>query len=300
VIPFRAPIPSEPRYHRGPPAFRGPPMAEEFRLFLVAIQFYTRIPVTGRLATWMGWDPAWLGRATRYFPLAGVTVALAQSAVYVAASLVLPHPVALLLALAAGLLLTGAFHEDGWADFCDAFGGRVDRTRTLEIMRDSRIGAYGTIGVALLLLIRFETLAHLDTDWIVVSLVCAAAFSRGCAVLVMASLPYAREEADAKAKPVAMNVAAGDLLRALVIAVAPTLLLSVWTGDLTPGLIAISFALLATAALRRLVRERLGGYTGDCLGAVQQLSEVAFLLGLLVVLGADPPVAEEASIEEAP
>ncbi|HYF59457.1 MAG TPA: adenosylcobinamide-GDP ribazoletransferase [Burkholderiaceae bacterium] len=267
-------------------------MAEQLRLFLVALQFYTRIPVTGRVARWMGWEPGWLGRATRYFPLAGMVVALGQALVYAVASVVLPHPVALLLALAAGLLLTGAFHEDGWADFCDGFGGATDRERTLEIMRDSRIGAYGAIGTALMLLLRFETLAHIDTDWIAASLLCAAGFSRGCAVLVMASLPYARDEADAKAKPVAEGVGALDALVALGLAVAPVLVLTAWTGDASPGLLGLSFALIATAAVRRLMRRRLGGYTGDCLGAVQQVAEAAFLLGLLVVLGAGMEIDE--------
>ena len=274
-------------------------MARQLRLFLVALQFYSRIPVTGRVASWMGWDPQWLGRATRYFPVVGIVVALGQSFVYVAASAVLPHPVALLLAIAAGLLLTGMFHEDGWADFCDAFGGAADRARTLEIMRDSRIGAYGAIGVGVLMLTRFETLAHLDTDWIVASLVCAAAFSRGCAVLVMASLPYAREEDDAKAKPVARHVAPLDALAGLGFAIAPTLVLAAWTGDASAGLLGLSFALLATAAMRRIVRRRLGGYTGDCLGAVQQVAEVAFLLGMLAVLGTAPdPGADGGTGEE--
>jgi adenosylcobinamide-GDP ribazoletransferase len=265
-------------------------MAQQLRLFLVALQFYSRIPVTGRVAAWMGWDAAWLGRATRYFPLVGILVALCQAFVYVAASVVLPHPVSLLLAIAAGLLLTGMFHEDGWADFCDGFGGATDRARTLEIMRDSRIGAYGAIGVGLLLLLRFETLAHVDTDWIVASLVCAAAFSRGCATLVMASLPYAREEDDAKARPVAKGVSPADVGIATALAIAPTLVLSAWTGDASPGLLGLSFALLVTAAMRRIVRTRIGGYTGDCLGAIQQVAEVAFLLGMLVVLGATADV----------
>jgi adenosylcobinamide-GDP ribazoletransferase len=262
-------------------------MSEQVRLFLVALQFYTRIPVTGRVAGWMGWDGSRLGRATRYFPLVGIVVALGQALVYVAASIVLPHPVSLLLAIGAGLLLTGAFHEDGWADFCDGFGGQADRLRTLEIMRDSRIGAYGTIGVAVLLLLRFETLAHIDSDWIAAALVCAAACSRGCAVLVMVSLPYARDEDDAKARPVAHNVGPLDALIALLFAVAPLLVLTAWTGDASPATLGLSLALLATAVMRRLIRRRLQGYTGDCLGAVQQLADAAFLLGLLVVLGAD-------------
>lgn len=259
-------------------------MAEQLRLFLVALQFYTRIPVTGRLAAWMGWDPARLGRATRFFPLAGILVALGQSLVYVSASLALPHAVAVLLALAAGILLTGAFHEDGWADFCDAFGGLVDRARTLEIMRDSRIGAYGAIGVAMLLLLRFESLAQLEPDWIVAALVCAAAASRGCAVLVMASLPYAREDGDAKAKPIAESVRPVDAFLAVLSATAPAVALAVWTRDAWPAVLGGLFALVATAMMRRLIRRRLAGFTGDCLGAVQQVAEVAFVLGLLAGL----------------
>jgi adenosylcobinamide-GDP ribazoletransferase len=265
-------------------------MTRQLRLFLVAVQFYSRLPVTGRLAAWMGWDEAWLGRATRYFPLVGLLVALGQSLVYVAASTVLPHPVSVLLALTAGLLLTGAFHEDGWADFCDGFGGANDRERTLAIMRDSRIGAYGAIGVGTLLLLRFETLAHVDTDWVVVTLLCAAAISRGCAVLVMASLRYAREEDDARAKPVARNVTGFDTLLALAFAAAPGVVLSLWTGDTTPVVVAAALALLVTALMRRMIAKRLTGYTGDCLGAVQQVSEVAFLIGMLAVLDLQPTV----------
>ncbi|MFM1989290.1 MAG: cobalamin-5-phosphate synthase [Pseudomonadota bacterium] len=278
-------------------------MTRQLRLFLVALQFYSRIPVTGRLAAWMGWDPSWLGGAVRYFPLVGIVVAIGQSVVYIAASTLLPHPVALLLAIAAGLLLTGAFHEDGWADFCDGFGGGNDRARTLAIMRDSRIGAYGAIGIATLLLMRFETLAHVEADWVVATLVCAAAFSRGCSVLVMASLRYARDEADAKAKPIAEHVTGRDAVVALGLAIAPSAALVAWTGDWAPAAAAGGVALLATAALRRMMRRRLGGYTGDALGAVQQLAELGFLIGLLAVLGLPPetgPDDPDADDEEEP
>jgi adenosylcobinamide-GDP ribazoletransferase len=190
--------------------------------------------------------------------------------------------------MAAGLLLTGAFHEDGWADFCDGFGGANDRERTLAIMRDSRIGAYGAIGVGTLLLLRFETLAHVDADWIVVTLLCAAAVSRGCAVLVMASLRYAREEDDARAKPVARNVTVFDTLLALVFAAVPGVVLTQWTGDATPVAVAAALALLVTALMRRMIAKRLAGYTGDCLGAVQQAAELAFLIGMLAVLDLHP------------
>lgn len=261
-------------------------MTRQLRLFLVALQFYSRVPVTGRLARWVGWNPALLGPATRYFPLVGALLALIQGLVFVLASLTLPHPVAVLLAMVVGLMLTGAFHEDGWADFCDAFGGAADRERTLEIMRDSRIGAYGALGVLMLLLLRFETLAHIDSGWIVAALVCAAAFSRGCAVLLMIGLPYAREEDDqAKARPVARELGAIDAVVALALSLLPVLVLMIWTGDGTPGGLAVALALIGTMVVRRLVRRRLGAYTGDCLGAVQQVAETAFFLGMLIVLG---------------
>ncbi|MFZ4760986.1 MAG: adenosylcobinamide-GDP ribazoletransferase, partial [Burkholderiaceae bacterium] len=134
--------------------------------------------------------------------------------------------------------------------------------------------------------------------WMVAALVCSAAFSRGCVALVLGSLPYARDETDAKAKPIAGRVSAGDVLCAVLFAVAPSIALATWTGDATPVLMATSFALGAAALMRRMIRRRLGGYTGDCLGAVQQVAELAFLLGLLIVLGALPDVLPTEDPEE--
>lgn len=264
-------------------------MGLQLRLFLVAVQFYTRLPVHGRLAAWVGWQPDWLSRATRYFPLVGALIGVLIALVYAVAGGFLPHGVAVLVSMGAGLLLTGAFHEDGFADFCDGFGGHVARTRTLEIMQDSRVGAYGAIGVAMLLMGRFETLVSLDPEWIASALVAGHAFSRGCAVAVMASLPYARDDAHAKARPVAVGLTAMDAGIALVLAVLPAVGLAIWTE--APGKF-VSGALVAavvTLWLRRMMRKRLGGYTGDCLGAVQQAAELAFYVGLLggLVLAAE-------------
>jgi adenosylcobinamide-GDP ribazoletransferase len=267
----------------------------QLRLLLVAVQFYSRIPVTGRLADWVGFEPAWLARATRYFPLVGVLVASLTAFVYAMCGLWLPHGVALLLAMAAGLLLTGAFHEDGFADFCDGFGGGTTAERTLEIMHDSRIGAYGAIGVAMLLLLRFATLESVDPSWIGVTLATAAAFSRGCSVLVMATLPYARVAEASKAKPVAQHLAPTDTGIGLALAALPAAAAAWWTG--APGVFAsaAALALAATFAMRRIVRRRLAGYTGDCLGAVQQVAEVAFFVGLVAALsGLDEMPAEPA------
>jgi adenosylcobinamide-GDP ribazoletransferase len=117
-----------------------------------------------------------------------------------------PHPVALLLAMAAGLMLTGAFHEDGLADYCDAMGGHHERARLLEIMHDSRIGTYGAAGLVMMLVGRFQTLAAIDPSWIGVLLVSSATMSRGCSVAIMITLPYARQDGVAIAKPIAQNL----------------------------------------------------------------------------------------------
>jgi len=258
----------------------------QLRLFLVALQFYSRLPVTGRLAHWMDYDPARLAPATRYFPLVGLVVASLTAIVYAGCGLLLPHPVALMLAMAAGLMLTGAFHEDGLADYCDAMGGHHERARLLEIMHDSRIGTYGAAGLVMMLVGRFQTLAAIDPSWIGVLLVSSATMSRGCSVAIMITLPYARHDGVAIAKPIAQNLSLEDAAVAIALAIAPVALAALWTGEIAVYAAAAAGAIAITAWMRRRIRLRLGGYTGDCLGAVQQLAELAFLIGALAVLAA--------------
>jgi adenosylcobinamide-GDP ribazoletransferase len=260
----------------------------ELRLFLVALQFYSRLPVTGRLAAWLGHDPGWLAPATRYFPLIGIVVAGLSATVYALCGLLLPHPVALVAAIAAGLMLTGAFHEDGFADYCDAMGGHHSRERLLEIMRDSRIGTYGAAGLLLMLLGRFEVLTALDPSWVGVSMICAAAASRGVAVLLMLTLPYLRAEESGIAKPLAQGVSLRDAGIALAIAVAPSVAAALYTGERAIFVAGLAAAVATAAWMRRRVRTRLGGYTGDCLGATQQLAEIAFLAAALALMALTP------------
>ncbi|HPU52006.1 MAG TPA: adenosylcobinamide-GDP ribazoletransferase [Burkholderiaceae bacterium] len=257
----------------------------QIRLLLVAVQFYSRLPVTGRLAQWLGHDPAQLAPATRYFPVVGLIVASLTAIVYAGCGLVLPHSVALMIAMAAGLMLTGAFHEDGLADYCDAMGGHHDKARLLEIMRDSRIGTYGAAALVMMLIGRFQTLAAIDPSWIGILLVTSASLSRGCAVAVMATLPYAHEgAAEGIAKPIARDLSRQDALVAIGLALAPAVLAAIWTGELPVFAAAGAAAFAMTAWMRRRIGRRLGGYTGDCLGAVQQLAELAFLIGALAIL----------------
>ena len=246
------------------------------RLFFIALQFFTRLPIP----RWVGFEPAWLQHASRYFPLVGVVVAAISGAVYLLATWLLPTPVAVLLAVAAGIYLTGAFHEDGFADMCDGFGGGMTRERVLEIMKDSRIGAYGAIGILCLLAIKCAALASLPPATVVATLFIAHPLSRLAAVSLIWVIDYARDEG--KAKPMAQEMSAAEFIIAAIGGLLPVVVCGVlgifyWA--------ALAFAIVAAAAcafwLGRKCQHRLQGYTGDCLGAVQQVAEVAVYLAIL-------------------
>jgi adenosylcobinamide-GDP ribazoletransferase len=252
------------------------------RLFLVALQFLTRLPV--RLHRF---EPAWLNDCVRHFPLVGMLVGAVGAAVLAGAAQFWPAWVAAVLALAATVALTGGFHEDGLADTLDALGGVVSRDKALAIMKDSRIGSYGALALGLSLLLRAALLAVLATRPLlgaVAALLTSHALARMAAVGVMASLPYGGDADHAKAKPLALAVAP----RSVAIALA-------WCGLLLAGLAAAgvpaSQLLLAGAAaavvatlMRQWLQRRLGGYTGDGLGATEQLAEIAVLLAFTASL----------------
>jgi adenosylcobinamide-GDP ribazoletransferase len=258
-------------------------LRHQLQLFFTALQFFTRLPAP----RWVGFDAAWLQHAARYFPAVGIIVSLACAAVYWLAALWLPQVVAVILSTAAGIYLTGAFHEDGFTDVCDGFGGGMQPSRVLEIMRDSRVGAYGVIGIVLLLATKIAGLASLPALQVVPALLIAHPLSRCFAAALIWRMPYVREEG--KVKPLAQNMSAGEFTVAAITAMLP-LLVCVATGWLVPQalLLGISFGAAAAWFLARKFQRRIGGYTGDCLGAVQQFSEVAIYLGLLAAVSVSP------------
>jgi adenosylcobinamide-GDP ribazoletransferase len=258
-------------------------LRHQLQLFFTALQFFTRLPAP----RWVGFDAAWLQHAARYFPAVGIIVSLACAAVYWLAALWLPQVVAVLLSTAAGIYLTGAFHEDGFADVCDGFGGGMQPSRVLEIMRDSRVGAYGVIGIVLLLATKIAGLASLPVLQVMPALLIAHPLSRCFAAALIWRMPYVREEG--KVKPLAQNMSKGEFTVAAVTAALP-LIVCVATGWLALQALLLAMLLGAGAAwfLARKFQRRVGGYTGDCLGAVQQFSEVAIYLGLLAAASVSP------------
>lgn len=251
----------------------------QLRLFFTALQFFTRLPIP----RWVGFDPAWLNQASRYFPLVGVVVALITGAVYVIAFKFFPPVIAVILSVAAGICVTGAFHEDGFADMCDGFGGGMTPDRVLEIMKDSRIGAYGAIGTFCLLLLKCATLTHLPPYGAVAALLVAHPLSRLMAASLIWRLDYAR--AEGKAKPLAQKMRTTEFAIAAVTASLPALVL-IHLGWLSWTMLisGVTVALMATIWLATKFVRRIGGYTGDCLGAVQQITEVIFYLCVLAGL----------------
>ncbi len=247
-------------------------MRKQIEIFFTALMFYTRIPCP----KWVTHDPEYLNKATRYFPLMGWIVAAICALVYMATEFFLGSSIAVLLSMIAGILTTGAFHEDGFADVCDAFGGGWTKEKILDIMKDSRIGAYGTIGIMLLLLLKFTTLSAMPFTQMWMILLAAHSFSRLCAVLVVATSQYVRENDDAKAKPLAKSITAKEIIPAVLFGLLPLLFF-----QRIEIIYALILPLLGTFFLRRYFHKWIGGYTGDCLGATQQVTEVLFYLSLL-------------------
>jgi adenosylcobinamide-GDP ribazoletransferase len=252
---------------------------QQARLFFIALQFFTRIPIP----RWVGFDPDWMHQSSRYYPAVGVVVAAVAGGVYALASWVWPPAIAVLLSTIAGIYLTGAFHEDGFADVCDGFGGGYTAERVLEIMKDSRIGAYGAIGISLLIALKCVALAQLPVPAALAALLVGHPLSRLFSAALIWRLDYAK--AEGKAKPLAQHMSTAEFLVAAATACTPLVVVgmagwlswpSLLAGTLAGGLIALWMS--------RLFVRRIGGYTGDCLGAVQQLAEVMFYLGVLAAM----------------
>lgn len=280
-------------------------LSQSIRHYLLALQFFTRIPVAGRLAGWVGFSPAMLRASAGHFPgvgwlvgalLAGFTAWLMGS---LAPSIFAPL-VAAALGTALSVLLTGAFHEDGLADVADGLGGTQDRERALLIMKDSRVGAFGAIAVVLALLCKVALLALLggvSAAWMCTALFLGHVVSRTWPLLLIRWLPHVGDAAGSKSKPLADQISGRSLFTAFIWCFIALALIAyaqiatefivveaeqavVWQAVLG-GLVASA---LAWTLMWRWFRQRLQGFTGDCLGTTQQVCELAFYLGLALSL----------------
>ena len=249
-------------------------MPRQLKLFFCALQFLTRLPVP----SFADFQPDWITRSARYFPLVGILVGGAGALVLLGAGQLWGGALPALLAVAAGVLITGGFHEDGLADTADGLGGGQTPARRLEIMKDSRVGTYGVLALGLVLALKVATLATLPLVPAALTLVAAHGAGRVAAVAVMVCERHVSDLASAKYKPAPDGVRVSELTIAAVLGLWPLALLG-WAG-LAGALVGGALALLMALTARRLV----GGYTGDVLGGVEQVCELGVLLGVSAML----------------
>lgn len=269
-------------------------LREEWRLFLVAVQFLTRLPTPD----WPQFSCIWLNQCVRYFPLVGGLVGGVGGVVLTACLFIWPeadtHYLLAIIVTVSTVIVTGAFHEDGLADTLDALGGQVSRERALDIMKDSRIGTYGACALMLTLLLRIILLASVLQHSLVLAyfgLMVSHILGRTVAVCVMASLPYAGDAAHAKAKPLATSVQRPTFIAASLVSLGLLCMLHALAMTYQPTFPLLFFWGACGVSLwmlwwyfRRWIQRRIGGYTGDTLGASEQLAEIVVWLCLYSII----------------
>ncbi|WP_235839689.1 adenosylcobinamide-GDP ribazoletransferase [Cognaticolwellia mytili] len=270
-------------------------LREQWHLMLLAISFFTRIPVKleADVTTNM------LNQASRYFALVGVLIGGCSALAFYLAAIILPIEIALLFAMFCSVLLTGAFHEDGWADVWDGFGGGWTVESKLNIMKDSRLGTYGAAALFFILMLKYQALLALVNTTIVDDgvindtlplevmsmlsiLLLGHCLSRVLATSLIADMPYVSEDATSKVKPLAQTLSSNSYL--ILLATGAVIIAFTLSFSIAWKLVAILF--ITRWCLKRWFTQQLGGYTGDCLGAAQQLSEVIIYLSLLSLTAA--------------
>ena len=237
------------------------------RQFLLAVQFLTRLPVPNRLAT----TEEELGRAAAFFPLVGIIVGGSTAGVYGLSLRVVSVWMAVFIALVFAAFITSGFHEDGLADTFDGLGGGWTKDRALEIMRDSRIGTYGALALIFLILGKYVTLTELHSEHVWRWLIVAHAAARWTVLPLCKWLPYARPEGQGKL--VAKQITATALIIGSI-----TFLLTLLLFPARTALITIVVTIVVTFLSGLYYKRRLGGITGDCLGATNQLTELLLYL----------------------
>nr|WP_315173894.1 adenosylcobinamide-GDP ribazoletransferase [uncultured Flavobacterium sp.] len=262
-------------------------MKKQLHIFFTALMFYTRIPCPKNIDH----NPDYLNKASRYFPLIGWIVGAIAFGVYAAASWLWNAEIGIVLSMIASVLVTGAFHEDGFADVCDGFGGGWTKTKILNIMKDSAIGAYGAIGLILLFLLKYMSLVTLVkgealfTNYsslftLLLVFITGHSLSRLAAISIVFTHEYSREDATSKSKPIAQQYSWKEVVGALFFGLLPLLVLL--SNHAIIGLVVLP-VFLARYFLARYFQKWIDGYTGDCLGATQQVCEVIFYLTLLAI-----------------
>ena len=240
-----------------------------FEDLLAALIFFTRLP-WWRLHKVEGER---FRHAAEYWPFAGWITGGSMTLVFAFGIQVMEAQYAVLMALGVRLLLTGALHEDGLADFCDGMGGGHSREQRLRIMKDSHIGTFGVLGLIIYYLFIYNAMQQIG--WVMI--LTADIWGKCCASLLITQLPYARHEEEAKARMVYAPMKWGWQALRILIAMIPVVALWLWTGTI-PHPLVLTAPLITEILLMLFMHSRLQGYTGDCCGATFLLCEASMYM----------------------
>lgn len=248
-------------------------LLREWQIFLLSLSIFTRIPVSAEVP----YSEERKNESYKYCGLVGLVTGILTAMVYAIAAHLWPADVAIVLSMIFSVYITGAFHEDGFADTCDGFGGGFTPERKLEIMKDSRVGAYGLIGMVLILMLKFTILTSITE--VATALIVAHVLSRSLAVSYIFTHGYVRQTEESKLKVAKSPSSSSDFAYLTMIAL---LTLVIFTSAKTSVLLILGLLVLRWLCSRWMMRQ-VGGYTGDALGAVQQISEVVCYLMLFLL-----------------
>ncbi|ALL05423.1 cobalamin synthase [Pedobacter sp. PACM 27299] len=256
-------------------------MKEELRIFFTAMMFYTQLPCP----KWVDHNPEYMNKSTRYFPLIGWLVGGLSFLVFWLSNFLFGLEIAVILSLAAGVYITGSFHEDGFADVFDGFGGGWTKSKILDIMKDSRLGTYGVVSLIFLFGIKYLALqkvaGNLQSPYLLLLIfITYHALARLTAIQLTFTSKYSREDESSKSKPIAKSYSYKEVIGAYVFGLAPLAVLTTIHWPLIGVLVPLILLYLIS---QRYFNKWLDGYTGDCLGAVEQFAEVITLLTFLVI-----------------
>ncbi|MBR1547824.1 MAG: adenosylcobinamide-GDP ribazoletransferase [Prevotella sp.] len=240
-----------------------------------ALMFFTRLPL------WRIYQPPQLAYqcVVEYWPMAGWLTAATMAATLYVASMLFSYEIAVVLAITSRLVLTGALHEDGLADFFDGFGGGgTDRQRILDIMKDSRIGTYGVLSLVVYMLLLYAALHSMQPLDAALTILAVDPFAKMASGQVIQMIPYARTAATAKNKTVYRKLSAAAGIGLAIQGLMPMAAYVWWMQERIEWSLLVSLPCITMYFLYLLIWRRLHGYTGDCCGAIFLLTELTAYL----------------------
>ncbi|WP_196884955.1 adenosylcobinamide-GDP ribazoletransferase [Aureivirga sp. CE67] len=251
-------------------------MKKELDIFFTALMFFTRIPCP----KWIDHSSEILNKSTRYFSIIGFIVGGISALIFYGSSFLFPTSISIIISMISSIWITGAFHEDGFADVCDGFGGGWTKEKILTIMKDSRLGTYGTVGLIGILALKYLTLSQFSYNWIIFAIISGHMISRFFATGIIYFLPYVQDIDKSKVKPSADRMPFSSLFVNAIFGIGSLFLFQ----DFKIFLVLISMT-IATYLLGRYYKKWIGGHTGDCAGAAQQINEIVFYLSIIAIYG---------------